>query len=204
MARRRAFKRTTSKQYGWACFVPPAPTGVVPGQVAQEVIVAGDSDVEVRAVGNTHANLKRIVGDLVWWPGFVSSAETLQTEPDLISYFGGLHWMLALVDNDDTNDYDPQEPTTLCEERVLAHGIIPHFWHLARYRQFIQIAGNTDGYYGSAEMRYHIDVRSNRRVRSDDDVRLYMSYQGTVNGAVDEGDAAGLYSCSLRALLKFP
>jgi len=204
MRRRRAFKRTTSKQYGWACMVSDVPTLVPENTVVQEVIVAGDSDIEVRSVGNTHANLKRIVGDVVFWPGYESPAEVLWNITR--STFGELCWMIALVDNDDTNNYDPQDPTVLSEERIIAHGVLPWHVHVIRARAFPDpqqgTAGTYDTYVYDSEQRYHVDVQSNRRVRSDDDVRFYCSYRGTTVN--QDAENTGLLSVHLRALVKFP
>lgn len=196
-SRRGSFKR--SGQYGWACTVEPI-EGLVFGTVQESIIVAGDSDIEVRAVGGTHANLKRVVGDILWFP---MSLQAEVTEATPTSNFQLIYWMLLVKDNDDTNAYQPSNPTNLCEERVLAHGLLGH-----SQRHWYHTPGGTtnltriEGMNEVPAYRYRIDVKSNRRIRSDDDVVLAWEAAGTHYTA--QGDEAGFVSCSLRALLKFP
>jgi len=198
--RRRAFKRTASKQYGWASYVTSPRAIVTVADVFQDVVVGGDTDIEVRALGNTHGNLKRIVGDISFAPGYDSDAETFTTP---VSWHGTLHWALILVDNEDTTDYAPNNPIVLSEERILAHGHLSSAYH--RFRLPENIGGTTtnyDGIYGHMNLTSHIDVGSNRRIRSDDDVRLYAVWDGTLPDSQQEN--AGIIQASLRALLKFP
>lgn len=195
--RARAFKRNAN--YGWAAWVSDFEL-LTSGVVSSEIIVAGESDIEVRSVGHTHANLKRIVGDITWWPLFASAAETFQDDPP--STWRSLSWFLLIVDNDDDSIYDPTSATHLSEERVLAHGNLG-----SGFQRYLLPTGGTsldvhvDGVFQSQAVTTHIDVSSNRRLTSDTDVRLYLTADGSPD---DEGTNFGFYRAVLRALVKFP
>jgi len=186
--RRPGFKRSSNKQYGWAAQAGGETLDF--DTVSTTIIVAGDSDVEVRSVGGTHCNLKRIVGDFVIHPWNLSG---FTSHLDPRSAVLEVPWAILLVDNDDDpSQYAPDNPTVLSEERVLAHGILAaDCYHTVSTAQF------------TGTLHQHIDVRSNRRIRSDDDVILNFVARGTTLDAQDFFHEHRMQLC-IRALLKFP
>jgi len=191
MARRRpAFKRSSSQQYGWATIAgQPTLTGFNASHT--EILVAGDADIEVRAIGNTHCNLKRIIGDIVVHPWAIASSTYLA---DPVAAYFQLYWAIMVVDNDDdTSQYAADSATVLSEERVLAHGVIA----TTLYRWNSQNAQ----YDLFGDTRAHIDVKSNRRLRSDDDIVLQLIARGTEPESDTDVHQMGL---TFRSLLKFP
>lgn len=194
MARRRpAFKRTASKQYGWATIATTLTLGGIT-DIGSEILVAGDSDIEVRAIGNTHGNLKRIVGDITWNPWVIATTTLLTTPVVAVSH---LYWAIMAVDNDDdASSYSPASPTTLAEERILAHGILSATFlvnHFGGDAFTTDLIGDT---------HVHVDVRSNRRIRSDDDIVLNTIVLGSQ--PIAEANSVGTLGISFRSLLKFP
>jgi len=192
MARRRpAFKRTASKQYGWASF---ADRGFAEfGTVESVILVAGDADIEVRSIGGTHGNLKRIIADLVFHPWSLDSTSVPQSPTTGIV---DLFWAILVVDNDDdATNYIPDSATVLSEERILAHGVLEA---TALAYEFPALTKNVVT-WGACHQ--HIDVKSNRRIRSDDDVVLNIVTRGTT--MFTQGDEMA-YALTSRALIKFP
>jgi len=187
--RRPSFRRTGNKQYGWAC--QTARENIETNTVDTTVLVAGDADVEVRAVGGTHCNLKRIIGDIVIHPWTVD-ASVMWTSTYTTAVFE-LPWIILVIDNDDDpSQYAPDSPTVLSEERVLAHGELVS-----------TIIRADDGPIIIGDNRMHVDVRSNRRIRSDDNIVLNVCARGTYpdpNAQIDQHLIASIWRC----LLKFP
>jgi len=196
MARRRpAFKRTSNKQFGWACQATRA--FVAFDQVSTEVLVAGDADIEVRAIGGTHANLKRIIGDLTLHPWVIDTTVAFGSTNIVANM--DVHWIILAIDNDDDpSQYAPDNPTVLSEERILSHGSLG----VTMYRHAGGANNDTPSWNIIGETKAHIDVRSNRRIRSDDNVVLNLIARGTTP---EEGffEDHG-YTTLFRALVQFP
>ena len=196
MARRRpSLKRTANKQYGWASAQDR--TIVALNTITTTVLVAGDADIEVRAVGGTHANLKRIIGDLVWHPWVLDT--TVAFPATAIVSNIEFYWAIMAVDNDDNPaQYAPDNPVALSEERILSHGVLP----ATAYRFPGGANNDTPSWIITGETRAHIDVRSNRRIRSDDDIVLNTILRGNTpeSGFFEESG----FACIFRSLVKFP
>jgi len=192
MARRRPItRRTTSKQYGWACQAQTE--NITLDAVDNAVLVAGDADVEVRAIGGTHCNLKRIIGDIYMHPWHIA------TTSDLTSAYTAsvmeIAWAIMAIDNDDDfTQYAPDNPTVLSEERVLAHGLLGATLMHAGPQDSPAIIGHT---------HTHVDVRSNRRIRSDDDIVLNYIMRGNTPDEQNFFDTTRV-AINFRCLLKFP
>jgi len=190
---RYGFKK--SAQYGWATQVATSEI-IADNIVESHLLVAGDSDIETRAIGGTHCNLKRIIGELNFAPMFESVAETFVADPT--SVVQQIWWAILIVDNDDDADqYVPNSPTVLAEERILAHGCCMWWYHHLNFLDFTDTVGNAYG--GNTHVR--IDVKSNRRLRSDDDVILNILSEGIWKNGQSE---TAVYNASFRSLLKFP
>jgi len=191
VARRRpGIKRTASKQYGWACQAQTE--NVTLDTLDNAILVAGDADVEVRAVGGTHCNLKRIIGDIYIHPWVVATTTDLTSAYQVAVL--ELNWAIMAIDNDDDfTQYAPDNPTVLSEERVLAHGNLGATLYKAGADMPI-ILGHTHA---------HVDVRSNRRIRSDDDIVLQYIQRGNAADSQAFLESSRV-SIMFRCLLKFP
>lgn len=164
--------------------------------------MAGDADLELRAIGHVHCNIKRIVGDLVWIPN-QNDTGTLVLTSDPRSNWAQLAWMIVLIDNDDETEYSPFAQDVLSDEKVLAHGLMGYSNSLWSH----PVGGTTaltafTGYGDGAAPRAHIDVRSNRRLTGDNDIRLYYAATGLERDS--QATDFGILGISLRALVKFP
>lgn len=194
---RRGFKR--NQQYGWASSIgePFQTVSNDSEQVTSTILVAGDTDVDVTSVAGKHANVKRIVGDICWFPGFTSVAEVSVSEPQ--SYIATLCWFILQVDADDPTEYDPWGTDANFSEKILAHGLIPASQHY-----YVDTGGGGNNRWTTqlGESKTRVDVRSNRRLTSDENISLYFGARGSP--LFDSEDVLGMVTWNIRTLLKFP
>lgn len=203
MARsRRSFRRGRNKQYGWATSLSDDPLEIpTSGTPVETVIVAGGADLESRAVGGTHANLIRVVGDLAYHPFKFNPTEVIIADPR--SAWGDIHWMMTIVDDDDPTITDPLDPTALSDEAVVGHGLIPSQFELWSHPS----GGSTSllsfvGAFSVDVPKMRVDLKSNRRMTSDNDLRMTFAFHGQSPHTGNQN--AGFMTWALRALVKFP
>lgn len=198
---RRTFRRSNGGQYGWATSVgiPPEPVSTNGEDTFTSIIVAGETDIEVRSVGNTHANLKRVVGDIAIHPGFESTSEVTVDEP--VSFVTQVAYMMAIVDLDDPTEYSPWSPEALGEEKIVSHGILTSSVH-----RVVDAGGGGNNRYSwsvSGCTQTRVDVKSNRRIRANENLNLFVNGEGSTE-LIFESGVAGLVTWNLRALLWLP
>jgi len=196
MARRR-FIRRVNGQYGWATSVgiPPQAVPVNAEETVSTIIVLGSTDVDVGSAGNKHANLRRVVGDIVLHPFF--EAQSTVTNDDPGGSLVQVAWMMALVDADDVTEYSPWDPVSLAEERIVAHGI------LSASMMRTEMAANFFGFPVVSHTQERVDVKSNRRIVGNENLAMFFNAEGSTT-ANSTYDNVGLVTWSLRALLWFP
>jgi len=147
-----------------------------------------------------HCNIQRLLVDIC-----IGIPNSKLTDPTS-AVWGPWAWMIYLADTDDTTIYDPTSFLDLTQETILAHGLENSIGWGTIDNVLVLGSGNVQSQTAAfmASERKRIDIRTNRRLGTDQSIRMAVTRDSTNTNMVNDGGVDYEFSISSRCLLKLP
>lgn len=193
------FANRAPKNYQWTTYLRSG--SVLPTDISFVSLLAPE-DWVTNVFARQHCNLKRIVGNAV----FQLARDTIDANDDAWCRW---FWAVMVLDQDDVvsvtpNIPDPSNETELQDETVLAQGV---FSVGLRAGDSALVAGtgsiNAFSQIMPSQQLVPLDIRSNRRITSDQ--HIVLAYGAAFSAVVDRDDEAlYVHTTSARTLIQIP
>jgi len=191
---RRRFQARKPKDYKWTHSI--ALGTAADDTITDGLMLQGSDCVPQASLAKGHFNLQRLILDLA-----VGIANPT-LEDSTAATWSYAWWALMLLDEDDTTVYNPEDSTTLIEETVLMHGMTERIGWSTVQDAIAPLISQSAAFMAQANVRR--DVRSNRRMTSDQVLRLFLTMEDNTSWARGSDNDNYIVTMSLRTLIKLP
>jgi len=193
--RRRLFPPRRPKNYGWN--VESAYGSLDNASVTIFEVCFGANLTQNANTAKQQVNLQRVIVDF----NLCVRTATLE-DVSSIGVWSFMHYALILRDEEDDTVYDPRTDTNLRDETLLAHGITERIGWATIETVAFPVVSQPAAFMSQTKLR--LDLRTNRRITSDQILSLYCSMDA--DASISRDSASDQYRAYMvaRNLFKVP